>query len=141
MNDKTPGTEALIIDDSERRIHQRFVARIQGEPCFWVTLGNRRFPLNDLSLKGMSLTLQGALVEKGAQFGFTLERTGMPDKITGRAEVAAVFGANAGCRILSLDEENTERLHEWLVTHVIRSATVRISEKDAAAIVAGSSLI
>jgi hypothetical protein len=132
-------------DAGERRIHQRFVAQFHGEPCFWAVVGQDRLVLNDLSLKGFSLRATPTFV-RGAQFGFTLQREGMPDEVRGHAEVASVFGKDeasraAGCRIVSFEGNDAERLHEWLVTHVIRSATVRITEKDAVAIVAGSSLV
>ena len=37
--------------------------------------------------------------------------------------------------------DGAERLRDWLIALVIMTASVRISEKDAAAIVAGPSLI
>ena len=140
-----PKSEGVSIasDTSERRIHQRFVARVHGEPCFWALVFDQRLALNDLSLKGFSLPAPPALVP-GAQVDFVLLREGVPDTIRGRAEVTSVFGGNApfaGCRILQLDGDSEERLQEWLVIHVILSATVRISEKDAAAIVSGRSLV
>jgi hypothetical protein len=127
----------------ERRIHQRFVAKLHGEPCFWALVGEERLPLNDLSLKGFALPAPPALI-LGAQFDFTLQRTGVPDTIQGSAEVTGIFGKgarSAGCRILRFEGDGEERLQDWLVTHVIRSATVRISEKDAVAIVSGHSLV
>jgi hypothetical protein len=132
-------------DAGERRIHQRFVAQLHGEPCFWALVGEERLALNDLSLKGFSLRATPAFT-RGTQFGFTLQREGVPDEVRGQAEVTGVFGKDeasraAGCRIVSFEGNDSERLHEWLVTHVIRSATVRITEKDAIAIVAGSSLV
>ena len=130
----------MVDDGDERRIHQRFVARLHGEPCFWALIGPERLPLNDLSLKGLSLPAQSGF-NKGAQFDFTLQREGVPDAVRGRAEVAGLFGGFAGCRVLGFEGDGAERLQEWLVTHVIRSATVRITEKDASAIVAGHSLV
>jgi hypothetical protein len=130
-------------DASERRIHQRFVARLHGEPCFWALVGDARLALNDLSLKGFSMIASPAFA-KGARFHFTLQREGVPDAIRGRAEVTGLFGKDeifAGCRIVEFEGDDAERLHDWLVTHVIRSATVRITEKDASAIVAGHSLV
>ena len=131
-------------DVSERRIHQRFVARLRGEPCFWALVGEERMALGDLSLKGFALAAAPVLA-RGRQFDFTLRREGVPDAIRGRAEVVSLFGkgktASAGCRILRFEDDGSERLRDWLVTHVIRSATVRITEKDAAAIVAGRSLV
>jgi len=130
-------------DVSERRIHQRFVTKMHDEPCFWALIGKERLALNDLSLKGFSLPTPSGLYP-GVQFDFVLQREGVPDTIRGRAEVASVFGKKvscAGCRILQFEGDSEERLHDWLVIHVILSATVRISEKDAAAIVSGRSLV
>ncbi len=130
-------------DSDERRIHQRFVARLHGEACFWALIFDQRLALNDLSLKGFSLHASPMLVP-GTQFDFVLQREGVPDTIRGRAEVASVFGNKvsfAGCRITQFEGEGEERLRDWLVIHVILNATVRISEKDAAAIVSGRSLV
>ncbi|MDR3214137.1 MAG: PilZ domain-containing protein [Azoarcus sp.] len=139
-----PSAPLPAVDASERRIHQRFMARLHGETCFWVQVGEERVALDDLSLKGFALPATTTFA-KGAKFGFTLQREGVPDTIRGHAEVVNVFGKSktpsAGCRILVFEGDGAERLHDWLVTHVIRSATVRITEKDAAAIVAGGSLI
>jgi hypothetical protein len=130
-------------EEEERRIHQRFVARLHGEPCFWALIGNERLALSDLSIKGFAMPAPPALVP-GAQFDFVLQREGVSDTIQGRAEVADVFGKNArsaGCRIIGFEGNSEERLHDWLVTHVILCATVWISEKDAVAIVSGRSLV
>ena len=130
-------------DSSERRIHQRFVARLHGEPCFWALIGEERLALNDLSLKGFSLPASSMLL-LDAQFDFILQREGVPDTIQGCAVVTGVFGKenpSAGCRIIRFEGDGEERLQDWLVIHVILSATVRISEKDAAAIVSGRSLV
>ena len=79
----------------------------------------------------------------GEAFDFELHREGVPDRIRGRAQsvnfIAAV--AQAGCRFLVLEDDGADRLRDWLVALVIMNASVRISEKDAAAIVAGPSLI
>jgi hypothetical protein len=131
-------------DVSERRLHQRFVARRQDEACFWAMVGEQRIALNDLSVRGFSLPATPSY-PIGARFGFTLQRDGVPDLIRGQAEVVNQIGngtsANIGCRIVDFEGDGAERLQEWLVTHVICSATVRITEKDAAAIVAGRPLI
>jgi hypothetical protein len=42
---------------------------------------------------------------------------------------------------MSFAGEGAARLHDWLTVHLISTATLRISEKEAAAIVAGPSLI
>ncbi|MDR2688749.1 MAG: PilZ domain-containing protein [Azoarcus sp.] len=140
-----PSPPPPLADDSgERRVHQRFVARRQGEACFWAHIGDARLALNDLSLKGFSVPATSNLV-RGMQFDFTLRRDGVPDAIQGHGEVVNHLGqadaASAGCRIIGFDGDGAERLQEWLVTHVICSATVRISEKDAMAIVSGHSLV
>lgn len=134
----------LIDDTAERRARQRFVARRRGNPCFWVVLDGQRVALNDLSLEGFSLPALPTL-STGSNFQFVLQRDGIPDEINGWAEVVNQIadGGNltAGCRFTTLDEAGAERLNEWLVAHVIVNATVRISEKDAAAIVRGRSLV
>ena len=72
-----------------------------------------------------------------------LQREGVPDEIRGRAETVNYLAdaAQMGCRFLSIEGDGAQRLHDWLIAHVIVSASVRITEKDAAAIVAGPSLI
>jgi len=140
-----PGGEGAssASDSSERRIYQRFVARLHGDPCFWALIGEDRLALNDLSLKGFSLPASSMLLPD-AQFDFILQREGVPDTIQGCAEVTGVFGKenpSAGCRIIRFEGDGEERLQDWLVIHVILSATVRISEKDAVAIVSGRSLV
>lgn len=131
---------------AERRSRQRFVARRRGDACFWVTVDGHRLALNDLSLEGFSLPASAAL-GTGQAFQFELEREGLPDRIRGRAEVVnqipahANEAAKAGCRFAHLEDEGAERLHDWLVALVMVNATVRITEKDATAIVSGPSLI
>ncbi|MDR2260185.1 MAG: PilZ domain-containing protein [Azoarcus sp.] len=131
-------------DMGERRIHQRFIARLRGAPCFWALVEGQRLALSDLSLRGFALPPPGNCA-RGAQFDFVLQREGVPDEIRGRAEIANLFGkdeaATAGCRLVKVEGDGLARLHDWLVTHVIRSATVRITEKDADTIVSGHSLI
>ncbi|GHU12300.1 hypothetical protein AGMMS50225_19920 [Betaproteobacteria bacterium] len=132
------------VDAGERRLNQRFVAQRQGEACFWALVGNHRVALNDLSITGFSLPLLPDY-PLGTQFDFTLQRDGIPDAVRGRAQIVNQLGKDAsaklGCRIIQFNGDDAERLKEWLVTHVICSATVRITEKDAAAIVAGRPLI
>ncbi|MDR0702246.1 MAG: PilZ domain-containing protein [Azoarcus sp.] len=140
--DDAPKQSSSGDDASERRINQRFVARLRGEPCFWALVAGERIALNDISLKGFALPATPAFA-LGTQFDFTLLREGVPDEIRGRAEITGLFdeGSVAGCRIIRFEGDGPERLQDWLVAHVIRSATVRITEKDAAAIVAGHSLV
>jgi hypothetical protein len=140
-----PHAAAPAADDAgERRQHQRFMAQRQGEACFWIVLGEQRIALNDLSLKGFSLPAIPDYAV-GTQFDFTLQRDGVPDTVRGRARVVNQLGQGdaviLGCSIVQFEGDDAGRLQEWLVTHVICSATVRITEKDAAAIVAGRPLI
>lgn len=128
-------------ENPERRTRQRFLAQRRGEQCFWVVLAGQRLALVDLSLEGFSMP---SVVEAtAAGFDFVLQREGVPDEIRGRAEVVnpAPDGQAVGCRFLDLPESEQARLQDWLVAHVIMSATVRITEKDATAIVRGGSLV
>ncbi|MDR2031733.1 MAG: PilZ domain-containing protein [Azoarcus sp.] len=128
----------------DRRIYQRFIARLRGVPCFWAVVGGQRLALGDLSLRGFALPAPENCA-RGTQFDFILQREGVPDEIRGRAEIANLFGqdraATAGCRLIEVEGDGLKRLNDWLVTHVIRSATVRITEKDADTIVSGHSLV
>lgn len=136
----------LIDPAAERRARQRFVAKRRGDDCFWALVSGQRLTLNDLSLEGFSLPASPAL-GTGLVFDCVLQRDGLPDEIRGRAEVVNQIPANmgetalAGCRFVQLDEGNAERLRDWLVAHVLVNATVRITEKDATAIVSGPSLV
>lgn len=131
----------------ERRARQRFLAQRRGETCFWAVVeGHRRLPLVDLSLEGFSLQGGTALAAEG--FDVVLQRSDVPDEIRARAIVADPAAAGAaptgrplGCRFVELPAAALERLQDWLVAHVIMSATVRITEKDATAIVRGGSLV
>ncbi len=131
---------------AERRRVQRFVARRRGDPCFFALIGGARVPLNDLSAEGFSMQAAEAPA-LGEAFAFVLQREGVPDEIRGRA-IAANFIppqggelGQAGCRFVDIEADGAERVRDWLIAHVIMTASVRISEKDAAAIVAGPSLI
>lgn len=130
---------------TERRRRQRFLARGgDGSEPFWIAVDGQRLPLHDLSLEGFSLSSPNPAASPGA-FPFELRLEGIPDRVRGTAEpVNFVAGEPAGligCRFVSLEGEGVQRLHEWLTVHVIRSASVRISAKEAEAIVAGPSLI
>ncbi len=136
---------AAVGDDAaERRARQRFVAKRRGDICFWAMVNGERRPLNDLSLEGFSLPVAHDL-DPGAEFRFVLQRESVPDRIEGHAKVVNQVGEGharkAGCRFVELDEEGVARLKDWLIAHVLASATVRINERDAAAIVNGPSLI
>ena len=134
--------EPDLADSAERRRIQRFLALRRGEPWFWVVIDGERIPLRDISIDGFAITAE-APPAAGEAFDFELHREGVPDRIRGRAQsvnfIASV--AQAGCRFLALEDDGAERLRDWRVALVIMNASVRISEKDAAAIVAGPSLI
>lgn len=133
-------------DSPERRARQRFLAQRRGEPCFWVVVGGHRQALIDISLEGFSMAAVQAVSSEG--FDFVLQRADVPDQIAGRAVVVNPAGGQAGepgrtlgCRFIELPAASLARLEDWLITHVIVSATVRITEKDATAIVLGRSLV
>lgn len=131
-------------ESNERRTRQRFAAQREGRTIFWIELDGHRFPLNDLSLEGFGY---GSAVEPelGLEFPFALRLDGIPDRIRGQARIVNyVRGTSAGqvgCRFLTFDGDGAFDLHDWLTVHVITSASVRISEQEAKAIVAGPSLI
>lgn len=132
-------------DYAERRQRQRFMVRASdGSAPFWVALEGQRLPLNDLSLEGFSIT-SATPASSAAPFPFELRLEGIPDKVRGVAEAVNFIPGEPmgliGCRFVSVEGEGTERLHEWLTVHVIRSASVRISAKEAEAIVSGPCLI
>ena len=144
MNEAQSGAVSPTIEDSaaERRRNQRFVARRRGEPCFWVVMAEQRVALNDLSAEGFSYPSSRPR-EIGEAFDFVLQREGVPDEIRGRAETVnhLANAAQTGCHFVRMEDGGAERLRDWLIAHVIMTASVRITEKDAAAIVAGPSLV
>lgn len=129
---------------NERRTRQRFAAQRDGKTIFWVELDGHRLPLNDLSLEGFSYASEIS-PELGLEFPFALRLEGIPDRVRGRARIVnyvnGAAGGQVGCRFLSFDGDGAFDLHDWLTVHVITSASVRISEQEAKAIVAGPSLI
>ncbi|MBN8442016.1 MAG: PilZ domain-containing protein [Thauera sp.] len=138
-----PGAEGSgAVDNADRRGRQRFVAQRYGMPCFWVETGGARFALNDLSLDGFSVAFPQPPV---GEFDFVLQREGVPDRIHGHARavnrIPGPLGPVFGCRFSVISPDNAARLEDWLIAHVIMSASVRITEKDAAAIVRGRSLV
>jgi hypothetical protein len=134
--------DADLADSAERRSIQRFLALRRGEPWFWVVIEGERVPLRDISIDGFAITAE-APPAGGEPFDFVLHREGVPDRISGRAQSVNFIAAEAqaGCRFVALEDGGAERLRDWLIALVIMNASVRISEKDAAAIVAGPSLI
>lgn len=129
---------------AERRRRQRFVARRWGSVCFWVLIDGQRLPLNDLSLEGFGVPAEGPPAEPHS-FAFVLQLEGIPDQIRGEAMtvnfVAGADGGQLGCRFISFEGDGSRQLHDWLTVHLIATASVRISEQEAAAIVAGPSLV
>jgi hypothetical protein len=143
MSDEAPAApESVQEDGAERRRIQRFLASRRGAPYLWMRQGDARIALRDISIDGFSIGADGPLAD-GAPFDFVLEREGVPDQVRGRAQSVNFIASigQVGCRFVELEGDGAERLREWLVTLVIMNASVRISEKDAAAIVAGPSLI
>ena len=122
-----------------QRLHQVLLITSGGGVAH---LDGERVPLRDISVDGFAITAE-APPAAGEAFAFELHREGVPDRIRGRAQsvnfIASV--SQAGCRFLALEGDGSDRLRDWLVALVIMNASVRISEKDAATIVAGPSLI
>ena len=128
---------------NEHRVHQSFVAKLHGEPCFWALIGEEHLALNNLSLTGFALPAPPMFIP-GEQFYFILQREGMSDTVRGRAVVNDISdddNPSAGCRIIQFEDSSEKLLHDWLVMHVIRCSAVRISEKNANDIVSGRSLV
>ncbi len=128
----------------ERRQRQRFLAKRAGSTFFWVMFDDNRVPLLDLSLEGFSIAAS-APPTSDQPFAFELRLEGIPDKIKGQAQqmnfVPGEPHGQIGCRFIALEGEGAMRLHEWLTIHVIASASVRITAKEAETIVEGPSLI
>lgn len=132
----------------ERRTRQRFVARREGSVCFWVLIDGERLPLNDLSVEGFGLPFE-APPEAPRPFAFVLQIDGAADEIRGearpvnfvRGQEGVQGGGQLGCRFVSFAADGAERLQAWLTAHLLGTASVPISDREAAAIVVGPSLI
>ncbi len=137
-------SEAAGLETTERRKRQRFIAKRRGEYCFWALIDGERLPLLDLSLEGFGIPASSP-PSSDRSFHFVLQRANVPDEISGRARVvnylSSAEGGQAGCLFDSLDGEGASRLEDWLTAHVLASASVPITEKDASRIVSGPSLI
>lgn len=137
-------TEAQRTEGLDRRNRQRFVAMRRGEYCFWAVVDGVRSPLADLSLEGFAIAAPACPVGRDA-FDFVLQRANVPDEIRGVARVANEIEKGGvrqiGCLFDSLADDGNARLQDWLIAHVIATASVPITEKDAAQIVSGPSLI
>lgn len=142
MGDRDASPQPQAAEAAERRRIQRFLGQRRGQPYLWVTIGSERVALRDISVDGFAIAA-AAPPAGGEPFDFVLQREGVPDQICGRAQAVNFIAASgqAGCRFLVLEGDGAERLRDWLIALVIMNASVRISEKDAAAIVAGPSLI
>lgn len=142
MSDRDASPQPQAAEAAERRRIQRFLGQRRGQPYLWVTIGSERVALRDISVDGFAIAA-AAPPAGGEPFDFVLQREGVPDQIRGRAQVVNFIAASgqAGCRFVALEGDGAERLRDWLIALVIMNASVRISEKDAAAIVAGPSLI
>lgn len=131
-------------DLDEKRTRQRFLAKRGDSPFFWLVLDGERIPLEDLSLEGFSIPTS-SLLRNGDPFPLELRIADIPDKLRGEAQAVNFIPGEplglSGCRFTRLDPPGIDRLMEWLTVHVIASATVRISAKDAEKIVGGPSLI
>ena len=140
MNENSPADGV----SGERRKRQRFAAQRWGHVCFWVVMDGVRLPVNDLSLEGFSVPFGAPLIEP-RQISFELSLDGIPERIFGIADtinfVVVDGGGQLGCRFVAFEGDGAIRLHDWLTVHVIATATVRISEREAAEIVSGPSLI
>lgn len=124
----------------ERRTRQRFPAVRDGKPYVWLLLGNERWPLNDLSLDGFSVPADTPIPPEEA-FDFALRLSDAPDTVRGQAQVMNTVGGVTGCRFVTLEGDGEARVFEWLTVIVICAAKLRITAKEAEAIVRGPSLI
>lgn len=142
MSETAAASEQAAAAADERRRYQRFIARRGGEACFWLLNAEQRIALNDLSSEGFSIPLV-VPPQMDARFSFILAREGVPDRIEGEAEVANYIASQSqlGCRFVSFDGNGADKLRDWLVAHVLMTASVRITEKEAEMIVSGGSLI
>lgn len=127
----------------EVRSIQRIMASREGRPAFWLLRGEDRLPLYDLSLEGFAVSGAQGFV-RGVRTAFCIARAGSGQAVCGEAEAVNQFGGEqgrTGFRIVSVAAEDQRRLHAWLAEHVLDCAGVPISEADAAAVVAGRSII
>lgn len=133
-----------LVDSGERRGRQRFLAKWRGEYCFWVVIAGERRPLLDLSMEGFAIQASSP-PESGQSFDFVMQHANVPNEICGTARVVNYLsgpaGGQAGCLFVSLEPNGLARLEDWLTTHVLLNASVPITEKEAAKIVSGRSLI
>jgi hypothetical protein len=95
-------SEAEKVETAERRKCQRFVAKRRGEYCFFAVIDGQRLPLVDLSLDGFAIPASSP-PPSDRSFEFVLQRTDVPDEISGRARVvnylSSADGGQAGCLV------------------------------------------
>ena len=101
-------------------------------------------PLEDLSIGGFAVGGEAA-PEAGTELDFKLRRAADSDSIAGRAKVLNRFqtaaGPRAGVLFEALEGDGKERLDEWLIDHILSTASVPVSREDARSIVHGPSLV
>ncbi|MBO4329649.1 MAG: PilZ domain-containing protein [Rhodocyclaceae bacterium] len=128
----------------ESRKQQRFITRRRGKYCFWVEMEGQLHPLEDLSIGGFAVGGEAA-PEAGTELDFKLRRAADSDSIAGRAKVLNRFqtaaGPRAGVLFEALEGDGKERLDEWLIDHILSTASVPVSREDARSIVHGPSLV
>jgi len=130
-----------LLPDNRRT--QRILASREGRPAFWLLRGTERIALHDLSLEGFALP-ETLGYRHGMRMPFIIAFDGVAEQVRGEAEVANVIGGTdgrTGFRIHAMDAADRRRLHEWLAGHVLACAAVPISGEDAAALVAGPSIV
>lgn len=132
------------MDSDERRSRQRFLAQWHGEYLFWVVIAGERRPLVDLSMEGFAVQASSP-PQSDQVFDFVMQHAKVPNEICGTARVVNYLnlpaGGQAGCLFVSLDAKGLTTLEDWLTAHVLLNASVPISEKEAARIVSGPSLV
>ncbi|MCB1927945.1 MAG: PilZ domain-containing protein [Rhodocyclaceae bacterium] len=128
----------------ERRSSQRIVTRQLGRNRFWLSWYAGRVLLENLSVDGFSISLSTPPASD-RPFEFLLERDGTLGGVSGLAQVvnysSDVNGGVAGCRFLSLHEDASERLTDWLAGHVLDVAAVPVTDIEAEDIVLGPSIV
>lgn len=130
--------------NSEQRRYQRFSALKDGKPCIDVCIGQIRVHVQDLSLDGFSVASDGVAPEQEFEFVMRLI-DGFGDKIRGRARCMNASSTPTprayGFQFTELSADDARTLQEWLTVIVICAASVRLSPREAEAIVKGPSLI
>ncbi|MCB1910061.1 MAG: PilZ domain-containing protein [Rhodocyclaceae bacterium] len=128
----------------ERRSSQRIVTHQLGQNRFWLSWYAGRVLLENLSIGGFSMSLSTPPASH-RPFEFLVERDGILGGVSGLAQVvnynSHVNGGLAGCRFVSLSDEASDRLTDWLAGHVLDVAAVPVSDVEAEDIVLGPSIV